>query len=115
MFLLNSLIPVLSQAEEHWVPFILGYPEGTPSVITASEDGNNTIIELTVPGMWVEDKGERHIGIIQNWGKLEMLKTLYDTKNYEYALKTHCSFVLLGDPSLEVVPPMSPRKDYITM
>jgi hypothetical protein len=60
------------------------------------------------------DNGEKHLGLIVNWAKLEMLKTLYFS-DYSEGLLTHYAFVLLGDPSLEVVPLMSPGKGYITM
>jgi len=50
------------------------------------------------------DKGEGHIGKMQNWGKLEMLKTIYKSYYSSWALVTHFSFLLLGDPSLYILP-----------
>jgi len=56
LFLFISLIPVLSQAEPYWVEFLPGYPEGTPPIMTVqSNSTTNTIISITIPGMWVED------------------------------------------------------------
>jgi len=75
-FLLILLVPALSQADKYWVPFILNYPEGTPPIMVAREDGNATIIELTVPGMWVEDVEEN--GIIYKSLEIPDYMTLMD-------------------------------------
>ncbi|MGQ9706345.1 MAG: C25 family cysteine peptidase [bacterium] len=56
LFLFVLIIPALSQAEPYWVAFYPEYPVGTPPIITVqSNSTTTTVVQITVPGMWVED------------------------------------------------------------
>lgn len=51
------------------------------------------------------DFHEGRLGKTQNWAKLEMLKKLYGTTDWKYGINTHLAFLLLGDPSLNILIP----------
>lgn len=54
-FLLFSFTPIPVIAAT-WVPFAGDYPEGTPPIITTLEsDSEHTVIDVVIPGMWVEN------------------------------------------------------------
>lgn len=50
------------------------------------------------------DRDQGYLGIVLNWAKLEMLKTYYGGGYWEYAINAHLAFLLLGDPSLYILP-----------
>ncbi|MGQ9706101.1 MAG: C25 family peptidase propeptide domain-containing protein [bacterium] len=46
----------VSFSEPYWVPFYPEYPEGTPPEINILENSlGHTLIEIIIPGMWVEE------------------------------------------------------------
>lgn len=49
-------------------------------------------------------EGEGHLGKVLTGAKLSVLKTYYGTNNWQYAVHDYLSFLLLGDPSLCIIP-----------
>ena len=47
---------------------------------------------------------EGHLGIMHNWAKMKMLAEFYGGEDWDSALKTYYAFLLLGDPSLWILP-----------
>lgn len=50
------------------------------------------------------DRDQGHLGIVHNWAKLEVLKTYYGTGYWQYAISNHLAYLLLGDPSMWILP-----------
>lgn len=61
--IVTGIIPAISLlfanhafADATWVAFLPGYPEGTaPVVNVVTSDENHAVVEITTPGMWVEE------------------------------------------------------------
>jgi len=53
------------------------------------------------------DRDQGNLGIVLNWAKLEMLKTYYGGGYWEYAIESLLAYILLGDPSLNILPSSS--------
>jgi hypothetical protein len=96
---------------EEW----MNVPGGAVGIIGATETtytiANTPFDKYIFDSLYNNSEG--HIGKTQNWAKLEMLKHLYGGDSYEYGIKSHLSFLLLGDPSLHILPPMVPPNQII--
>ncbi len=48
--------PLVVVAEPVWLEFVPGYPEGqAPLINVLASDEDHAVVEITTPGMWVED------------------------------------------------------------
>ena len=62
LFFLLIAIPLLAFADQVWITFLPEYPEGTaPLVNVLISDEEHAVVEVTTPGMWVEEIEEGEV------------------------------------------------------